>query len=81
MILRLNLQQYEFLKSTLSIEKADLFKWLPNNPELSVEISDEVAIEIRDWISEKLQKEGYDKDYELNERGKLLDQLEDILYS
>ncbi len=81
MIVKLNPKQYEFLKATLSIEKADLFKYLPNSAGLSFEIRDEIAVEIRDWVSEKLQKEGYDKDYELNQRGKLLEQLEDILYS
>lgn len=81
MIVKLNRELYEFLNSTLAVEEPELFKNLPNNSESSILISDEVAIAIGDWINERLQKEGFDENYELNESGKLLVQLQDLFFS
>jgi len=81
MIIKLDQRLYEFLKSRLLLEKSNLVIYLPNSFEFSFEICDNIAIEIRDWASEKLQIEGYDKDYNLTENGKLFEQLEDIFYS
>lgn len=81
MIVKLNASQYEFLKNTLGQDRADLFKHLSNGNGIALEVKDEITIEIRDWVGEKLQKEGFDENYELNEQGKILEQLEDLLYS
>jgi hypothetical protein len=81
MIVKLNSNQYDFLKNTLGQERSDLFKHLSNGNGVALGINDEVVIEIRDWVGEKLQKEGFDENYELNEHGKILEQLEDLLYS
>ena len=81
MIVKLDTNQYEFLKGTLGKERADLFKYLANGNCVTLEIKDEIAVVIRDWVGERLQKEGFDENYELNENGKILEQLEDILYS
>lgn len=81
MIVKLNSNQYDFLKNTLGQERSDLFKHLSNGNGVALGINDEVVIEIRDWIGEKLQKDGFDENYELNEQGKILEQLEDLLYS
>ncbi|WP_026750521.1 hypothetical protein [Sediminibacterium sp. C3] len=81
MIVKLSANQYEFLKNTLGKERSDLFKHLSNGNGVAIGINDEVVIEIRDWVGEKLQKEGFDENYELNENGKILEQLEDLLYS
>lgn len=81
MIVKLNPQQYEFLKATLGKERADLFECLANGNGVSLEVNDEIIVEISDWVGEKIQKEGFDENYELNEQGKILGQLEDLLYS
>jgi len=81
MIIKLDTKQYNFLKDTLGKDRAELFVYLSNGNGITLEVKDEIAIEIRDWIGEKLQKVGFDENYELNENGKILEQLEDLLYS
>ncbi len=81
MIIKLDTRQYNFLKDTLGKDRAELFVYLSNGNGIILEVKDEIAIEIRDWVGEKLQKEGFDENYELNENGKILEQLEDLLYS
>ena len=81
MIIKLDTKQYNFLKDTLGKDKAELFVYLSNGNGITLEVKDEIAIEIRDWVGEKLQKEGFDENYELNENGKILEQLEDLLFS
>ncbi|MDD2794010.1 MAG: hypothetical protein PHD73_12580 [Sediminibacterium sp.] len=80
MIVKLSTSQYEFLKNTLGRERIDLFEHLSNGNGIALEVKDEFAIEIRDWVGERLQREGFDENYELNEQGKILEQLEDLLY-
>ncbi|MEI8076014.1 MAG: hypothetical protein WCH78_14795 [Bacteroidota bacterium] len=81
MIIKLDTKQYNFLKDTLGKDRAELFVYLSNGNGIILEVKDEIAIEIRDWVGEKLQKEGFDENYELNENGKILEQLEDLLFS
>ena len=81
MIIKLDTRQYNFLKDTLGKDRAELFLYLSNGNGIILEVKDEIAIEIRDWVGEKLQKEGFDENYELNENGKILEQLEDLLFS
>lgn len=81
MIIKLDTKQYNFLKDTLGKDRAELFLYLSNGNGITLDVKDEIAIQIRDWVGEKLQKEGFDENYELNENGKILEQLEDLLYS
>jgi hypothetical protein len=80
MRIKLNSKQYEFLKQNLSVERADLFKYFNNSGSLIFEIDGDTAIKIRDWVGERLQTDGFDSNYELNENGAILEQLEDLLY-
>lgn len=43
-------------------------------------ISEEFADELRDAVSETLVENGFDRDYEVTERGRLLEGLIDKLY-
>lgn len=65
---------------SLGIEKPELFNSLLNMSGVSIELSDDVAIEIGDWIGEKLQKEGFDVNYNLTATGKVLEELEDLFH-
>jgi hypothetical protein len=80
MRIKLNIKQYEFLQQNLSKERADLFKYFMNNDSLIFEIDGDTAVKVRDWVGERLQKDGFDSNYELNEKGIILEQLEDLLY-
>ena len=51
------------------------------NGKFEIEIEIELADEIRDLCSERLQIEGFDKDYELTEDGKVLEMLIDTFYN
>ena len=44
------------------------------------EVSDDIADELRDLCNDKLDISGYDSEYKLNERGKMLDTLVDKLF-
>ena len=58
MIIKLDTKQYNFLKDTLGKDRAELFVYLSNGNGITLEVKDEIAIEIRDWVGEKLQKVG-----------------------
>jgi hypothetical protein len=81
---QLNETLCNYLRANLSIEREDLFKFFNEtneNEKCVFEISEDVAIEVRDWAAEKLQKEGFSEKYELNDEGIKLEQLIDIFYS
>ncbi len=80
MEVRLNTRQFEYLKENLGAERPDLFKHISNSGDSLFKIDGEIAVEIRDWVGEKIQTVGYDTDYKLNEDGLILEQLEDLLF-
>jgi hypothetical protein len=80
MRVRLNNSQYNFLQLRLATERPDLFRSWEGSDCGSIEIDGEIAVEIRDWASEKLLSEGFDMNYELNDAGRILTQLEDLFY-
>lgn len=80
MKVKLNIEQFNFLQEHLANERANLFKFFKNNDGLVFEMDEDIACEVRDWAGEKLQKEGFDINYELNKTGAILEQLEDLLY-
>lgn len=45
-----------------------------------VQVDDETMDEIRDWASERQQRVGFDKNYDLTPEGKLLEQIIDMFY-
>ena len=63
-------------KETLlsTIEKASFC-----NGKYEVDISSDIADEIRDLCAEQLQRVGFDKEYELTSKGRELEELIDIL--
>ena len=79
MVIKLNNHQYAFLSEHLLKEKPHLMKFF--NSDLVSEIDEDSATEIRDWAGEKLQKEGFNIDYELNQLGIMLEQIEDLFYA
>ena len=46
----------------------------------SLELSDGIADEVRDICGEHLQETGFDEDYNLNDKGKVLESLVDKLF-
>ncbi len=83
MIVKLNKNQKDYLDNSLSEEREHLkikLKTKEENHLFIIELDDEVADEIRDWANEELQKKGFDENYELNTRGKILEELVDIFY-
>lgn len=80
MKIKLNNKQYQFLKTALETEEPDLFNLFRENTNLIFEIDDEAAEKIRDWAGKKLQQEGFDINYELNETGVILEQFVDMFY-
>jgi len=83
MKVELSRKQFEYLKLNLSKEKIHLAKYLNNNlvdDKAFVEIPDDISDEIRDWAGEKLQKVGFDINYDLTEEGVILEELIDLFY-
>ena len=80
MVVKFNTVQFNFLAKQLRVERPDLFKYFENNDGLMFVLNDDIANEVRDWAGEKLQKEGFDINYKLTDTGKILEQLEDLLY-
>ena len=83
MIVKVNKSSLYFLIEQLSEKKPSLSIALNNllkDNKVTFEIDDIQADEIRDWIEEEIQKVGYDKNYELNQEGKVLQELSDKFY-
>jgi len=80
MKVKLNNKQYEFVRKHLASERPDLFKFFEVSNDLVFEIDEDTAFKVRDWAGEKLQREGFDINYELNDAGIILEELEDLLY-
>lgn len=80
MVVKLNSKQYEYLERNLSIEKPELFKFFSTKGNFVFEIDGDIAVEVRNWVSERMQLEGFDINYELSESGIILEQMEDLLY-
>lgn len=81
MNIKLNVKQFELLEKHLSVERPDLFKFFKDNSNLIFQINEDIACEVRDWAGDKLQKEGFGFDYNLNESGLILEQLVDLFYA
>ena len=83
MIVKVNKSSLDFLMKQLSEKKPSLGSALNNlvkDYKVAFEIDDIQAYEIRDWIEEEIQKIGYDENYELNQEGKVLQELSDKFY-
>ncbi|WP_291530700.1 hypothetical protein [Bacteroides sp. UBA939] len=83
MIAKLNKNQFDYLKYSLSKEEISKLKLIHvdnENQFVSIEVDEDIADRIRDWASDELQKKGFDINYELNYDGKLLEELIDIFY-
>jgi hypothetical protein len=84
MIVRLEKIQIQYLKNKLSIDREDLFNSLGNISEIenvTLNITEDIADEIREWASDRLQLVGFDMNYELTEEGRVLEQLIDLFFS
>lgn len=83
MIIKLNINQFEYLDDSVFKSKESLRFKLHVKKEGNfafIEIDEDVADEIRDWASEELQKRGFDKNYQLTPEGKILEELIDSFY-
>ncbi len=81
MKIKLNDKQYNFLLEHLTIERTELFIYFNERNNLVFEVDEDIACKIRDWAGEKLQREGFDIDYNLNDAGIILEQLVDLFYA
>ena len=83
MLIKLNPTVYEYLKVNLAVENPDLFKYLsfPDNSNSTLEIDEDIAIDVREWAGEKLQKVGFDIDDDITQEGKVLEEIVDLFYS
>lgn len=69
-------KEYQYLRSHFLIER-DLLKRIFENP--TIEIDENLVDSILDWAGERQQQIGFDEDYNLNEDGKLLNEIIDKL--
>jgi hypothetical protein len=83
MIVKLNKNQFDYLKYGLVVEKEFLKSKLQvkeDNYSFIISVDEDTADVIRDWASEELQKIGFAKNYELTQDGKILEELIDAFY-
>lgn len=83
MIVKVNKSSLDFLIKQLLEKKPSLGIALSNlvkDKKVAFEIDDIQADVIRDWIEDEIQKIGYDEKYELNQKGKILQELSDVFY-
>jgi len=80
MLIKLTLAQFDYFNRKLKVERPDLFVLLSHGSNEPFVIDSNIASDIRDWLGVKLQAEGFDNSYELNQEGKLLEDLIDLFY-
>lgn len=84
MIIKLNKNQFDYLSYSLAEEHEALRLRLKQinkeNQFIIIEIDEETADEIRDWAGDKLQRKGFNINYELTSEGKVLEKLIDLFY-
>ena len=83
-VVKINKSNLDFLIQALAEKKPELANTLKiaiKDYKVTFEIDPEQADEIRDWVEEEIQKVGYDENYELNQEGKILQELSDKFYS
>ena len=73
----------DYLVKNLSVDRPDLMQLIKLKEEKTlfiVELDEDVAYKVRDWAREKLQQEGFEKDYKLTQNGEYIEDLIDLLY-
>jgi hypothetical protein len=83
MIIKLDKTIFDYLLKNLTIERPDLIdqiKQTEMGDKITIELNEDIASTIRDWAGDKLQKVGFDDNYELTSSGKQLEELIDLLY-
>lgn len=80
-MLRISNKDAQFILTTLSVT-AEL-RMILSNPDGDdfVRISDDVADQLRDLCTDRLDTHGFDENYEPNEEGRRLESLIDKLYT
>jgi len=85
MIVRLNINQFDYLNNSFCIEQEELRLRLNEvsieNQFIIIKIDEELAIDIRDWAMDKQMQIGFDINYELTSEGKILEELIDLFYT
>jgi hypothetical protein len=83
MIIKLDKTIFDYLLKNLSVERPDLIEQIKKTEmgdKITIELNEDTACTIRDWAGDKLQKVGFDNNYELTSSGKQLEELIDLLY-
>jgi hypothetical protein len=73
----------DYLVKNLSIERPDLMQLInlqEEEAQFIAELDEVVACKVRDWAGEKLQIEGFDKDYNLTLQGEYMEDIIDLFY-
>jgi len=83
MIIKLDKTIFDYLLKNLSAERPDLIEQIIQTEvggKITIELNEDIACTIRDWAGDKLQKVGFDNNYELTSSGKQLEELIDLFY-
>jgi len=83
MIIKLDKTIFDYLLKNLSVERPDLIEQIIQTEvggKIAIELNEDIACTIRDWAGDKLQKVGFDNNYELTSSGKQLEELIDLFY-
>ena len=84
MKIKLAKNQYEYIKDSLLEEKkslVDVFQRGYDEISGSLQIPQDIADDIRDWAIERQQREGFDLNFSLTSKGKILQELIDLFYT
>ena len=83
MVIKLNKNQFDYLNNNFSEQRPDIKSKLQIRKKghfILIEVDENIVNKIRDWAGEELQKKGFDLNYELTSKGKILEELIDVFY-
>ncbi len=75
MKIKLSKKEYDYLLKHKKIS-SDM---IAQESGIVIDFEEDYLIDLHDWVNDQLQVTGFDENYELNNEGKILDNLVDLL--
>lgn len=79
MYIKLTYQEFEYLVANCKLIK-EVHIYFRNKKFIKISSDVKIANSIREWALDELEIKGFDKNYELNSEGKILQALVDLFY-
>lgn len=74
--IKLTEAEYNYLVKNSKVNDDDVVK---RETKITIELAEDYILDLHDWVGENLQRNGFNENYEVNQEGKILENLIDTL--